>query len=67
MSNLNQLVQWLDSDVEVVTLDDMFIQLRRNFGTPVVPEPSSIAMLLGVGAVLFLSRWRHRRCCASER
>ena len=36
MSNLNQLVQWLDpSKVEVVTLEDMMVFLRNNFGTPV--------------------------------
>ena len=36
MSNLNQLVQWLDpTKVEVVTLEDMMVYLRNNFGTPV--------------------------------
>ena len=36
MSNLNQLVQWLDpTKVEVVTLEDMMVFLRNNFGTPV--------------------------------
>ena len=36
MSNLNQLVQWLDpTKVEVVTLEDLMVHLRNNFGTPV--------------------------------
>ncbi len=36
MSNLNQLVQWLDpTKVEVVTLEDIMVFLRNNFGTPV--------------------------------
>jgi hypothetical protein len=35
MSNLNQLVQWLDpTKVEVVTLEELMVQLRNNFGTP---------------------------------
>jgi hypothetical protein len=35
MSNLNQLVEWLDATkVRVVTLEDLFVLLRRNFGTP---------------------------------
>jgi hypothetical protein len=35
MSNLNQLTQWLDpSKVEVVTLEEMMVQLRNHFGTP---------------------------------
>ncbi len=38
MSNLNQLVEWLDpSKVAVVTLDEMMVHLRNNFGTPVRP------------------------------
>jgi uncharacterized protein (UPF0333 family) len=66
MSNLNQLMQWLNSNVEVVTLDDMMIQLRRNFGTAVVPEPPSLLMVLGATVSLFLGQrwrhhWRHRR------
>ncbi len=36
MSNLNQLVEWLDpTKVEVVTLEDIMVFLRNNFGTPV--------------------------------
>jgi GxGYxYP putative glycoside hydrolase C-terminal domain/GxGYxY sequence motif in domain of unknown function N-terminal len=36
MSNLNQLVQWLDpTKVEVVTLEELMVHLRNNFGTPV--------------------------------
>jgi GxGYxY sequence motif in domain of unknown function N-terminal/GxGYxYP putative glycoside hydrolase C-terminal domain len=36
MSNLNQLVQWLDpTKVDVVTLEDLMVILRNNFGTPV--------------------------------
>jgi hypothetical protein len=62
MSNLNQLMQWLNSNVEVVTLDDMMIQLRRNFGTAVVPEPSSIMMVFGAAVSLLLGRrWRYHR------
>jgi hypothetical protein len=35
MSNLNQLVEWLDpSKVEVVTLEELMTHLRNNFGTP---------------------------------
>ena len=35
MSNLNQLVQWLDhAKVEVVTLEELMIHLRNNFGAP---------------------------------
>ncbi|MGH7953462.1 MAG: hypothetical protein ACREFE_16325 [Limisphaerales bacterium] len=35
MSNLNQLVQWLDSTkVKVVTLEELMVHLRNNFGTP---------------------------------
>ena len=35
MSNLNQLVQWLaPSQVEVVTLEELMVHLRNNFGTP---------------------------------
>ena len=36
MDNLWQLVQWLDaSKVEVVGLEELMIQLRNRFGTPV--------------------------------
>lgn len=35
MSNLNQLAQWLDSTkVNVVTLEELIVTLRKNFGTP---------------------------------
>jgi hypothetical protein len=35
MSNLNQLVQWLDpAKVQVVTLEELMVHLRNNFGTP---------------------------------
>jgi len=35
MSNLNQLVQWLDpSKVKVVPLEEIMVHLRNNFGTP---------------------------------
>lgn len=35
MSNLNQLVQWLDpAKVAVVTLEELMVHLRNNFGTP---------------------------------
>jgi hypothetical protein len=35
MSNLNQLVPWLDpANVEVVTLEELMVHLRNNFGTP---------------------------------
>jgi len=35
MSNLNQLVQWLDpTKVQVVTLEEIMVQLRNNFGAP---------------------------------
>ncbi len=35
MSNLNQLVQWLDTNtVAVVTLEELMVQLRNNFGAP---------------------------------
>jgi hypothetical protein len=35
MSNLNQLVNWLDSTrVKVVTLEELMVHLRKNFGTP---------------------------------
>ncbi len=35
MSNLNQLVSWLDSTkVKVVTLEELIVHLRKNFGTP---------------------------------
>jgi hypothetical protein len=35
MSNLNQLVQWLDpSKVQLVTLEELMVHLRNNFGTP---------------------------------
>jgi hypothetical protein len=35
MSNLNQLVGWLDSTkVKIVTLEELIVHLRKNFGTP---------------------------------
>ena len=35
MSNLNQLVQWLDpTRVEVVTLEELIVHLRKGFGAP---------------------------------
>ena len=35
MSNLNQLVQWLDpTKVKVVTLEELMVHLLNNFGTP---------------------------------
>ncbi len=35
MSNLNQLVQWLDpTKVKVVALEELMVHLRNNFGTP---------------------------------
>ncbi len=35
MSNLNQLVQWLDpAKVQVVTLEELMVHLRNNFGVP---------------------------------
>ncbi len=35
MSNLNQLVNWLDpTGVKVVTLEELMVHLRKNFGTP---------------------------------
>jgi hypothetical protein len=35
MSNLNQLVQWLDpTTIEIVTLEELMVHLRNNFGTP---------------------------------
>lgn len=37
MSNVNLIVQNLDSNVEVVTLEELFFQLRNNFGDPVDP------------------------------
>jgi hypothetical protein len=37
MSNVNQIVQNLDSDVEVVTLEELLVHLRNNFGGPVDP------------------------------
>jgi hypothetical protein len=36
MSNLNQLVEWLDpTKVEVVTLEELMVHLRNNFGVPI--------------------------------
>lgn len=35
MQNVNYIVDNLDSDVRVVTLDELIIHLRANFGTPV--------------------------------
>jgi hypothetical protein len=36
MSNLDQLVRWLEADkVEVVTLEELIVYLRDNFGTPI--------------------------------
>jgi GxGYxYP putative glycoside hydrolase C-terminal domain/GxGYxYP_N second domain/GxGYxYP third domain len=53
MSNLDQLVEWLDPNkVEVVTLEELMVLLRNNFGAP-VPEPSGLA-LLAVGLPLLL-------------
>ena len=42
MGDLNQLVQWLDPNkVQVITLEQMIVDLRNNFGTPVqVPSLS---------------------------
>ena len=43
MSNLDQLVRWLDKDkVNVVSLEEIMIHLRKNFGSspggkPVLP------------------------------
>lgn len=37
MSNVNQIVQNLDADVEVVTLEELLVHLRNNFGDPVDP------------------------------
>jgi len=35
LSNLNQLVQWLDTArVEVVSLEELMVHIRNNFGTP---------------------------------
>jgi hypothetical protein len=35
MSNIEQLVQWLDpAKVKVVTLEELMVHLRNNFGTP---------------------------------
>ena len=35
MGNLNQLVQWVDpTKVEVITLEELMVHLRNNFGTP---------------------------------
>jgi hypothetical protein len=44
MGNLNQLVQGLDpTKVEVVTLEELMVHLRNNFGTPVTePLPGDI-------------------------
>ncbi len=39
MSNVAYIVERLDSNVEVVPLDELIIHLRRNFGTPVEPPP----------------------------
>ncbi len=40
MSNLNDLVGRLDADVKVVTMEELMIHLRRNFGAPVASSPS---------------------------
>jgi len=37
MSNVDYVVQNLDSNVKVVTLEELIIHLRNNFGTPVPP------------------------------
>lgn len=49
MSNLEYLTGRLNSDVSVVTLEEMFTHMRNNFGTP-VPEPGSLAVLALFGA-----------------
>jgi len=37
MSNVNSIVQNLNSNVEVVTLEELFLQLQNNFGEPIDP------------------------------
>ena len=69
MSDLNWLVQQLNSSVDVVTLEELMIHLRNNFGTPVlalgapVPEPGALVMLIGLGGMALLGRLLRRRSC----
>jgi hypothetical protein len=57
MSNLNQLVQWLDpTKVEVVTLEELMVHLRNNFGTPLYFQFETNAGSLTVSNGLFQLR-----------
>jgi hypothetical protein len=52
MANLAELVRRLNRDnVEVVTLEEMIVHLRNNFGVP-VPEPVGVVTLLLAAAPL---------------
>ena len=66
MGNLKYLVDHLNSNVEVVPLDELMILLRANFGTPVpVPEPSTF-ILLTVGVIGGLTYGRLVRLHCSQ-
>jgi hypothetical protein len=57
MSNLNQLVQWLDpTKVEVVTLEELMVHLRNNFGTPLYFQFETSAGSLTVSNGIFRLR-----------
>jgi len=57
MSNLNQLVQWLDpTKVEVVTLEELMVHLRNNFGTPLYFRFDTNAGSMAVSNGLFRMR-----------
>jgi hypothetical protein len=57
MSNLNQLVQWLDpTKVEVVTLEELMVHLRNNFGAPLHFRFDTSGSSLAVSNALFQMR-----------
>jgi hypothetical protein len=57
MGNLNQLVQWLDpTKVAVVTLEELIVHLRNNFGTPLYFRFETSAGRLTVSNDLFQMR-----------
>ncbi len=57
MSNLNQLVQWLDpTKVAVVTLEELMVHLRNRFGTPLYFGFDTDAGSLTVSNGVFRSR-----------
>jgi len=57
MGNLNQLVQWLDpTKVEVVSLEELMVQLRNHFGTPLYFGFDTSAGSLTVSNGLFRTR-----------